>query len=442
MLGVATFAIAYHLSNGSKNTAIAVTLVALSLPIVEFQALSDYVDLFGTAFLMASVALFLYGCKRASADSSLCSATLLLLSALACGVSVGTKPVFYAYAAVYCTIVAVMLTREGSRREAARALGLIAAGILLPSIFWFGRSLAATKNPLFPMQVKVGGRVLLQGFAPSQITTDAIRDKFARRRAEWAIYPWTEWMHNPGHLIPYTVGSGTGAAFAAFVPLGVLYTIYLALTGRVGGSTGVLLLAWLGLAVVWWFSMQRMPRFGLPLLVLACILSGPLLGLLQEFQPRAFRALLLVCVAITCALSALVPLRELGTRMKYHTWKRAQVYAYPHLVDTLPPGTTLLNNTGIHEANFALAGEQLSSHVILDFEVPNPITSQFLTEHRVDYVVELETEGPNASGTNPLAGFVHDGHGLITATAGKENWEFWKVRADEAPHSGLYGRDK
>src|ERR1700758_2138768 len=45
---------------GTREAAMAAAIVALSLPIVEFQAFSAYVDLFGTAFLLASLALFLY----------------------------------------------------------------------------------------------------------------------------------------------------------------------------------------------------------------------------------------------------------------------------------------------------------------------------------------------------------------------------------------------
>ena len=52
---VACYAIASRIVKGNGNAAIAVTAIVLSLPIVEFQTFSAYVDLFGTAFLMAGV---------------------------------------------------------------------------------------------------------------------------------------------------------------------------------------------------------------------------------------------------------------------------------------------------------------------------------------------------------------------------------------------------
>jgi len=87
-----------------REAAMAAAIVALSLPIVEFQAFSAYVDLFGTAFLLASLALFLYRREPALEKTTVfngatrSSARMLLLSGLACGLAVGTKPVFYVYA--------------------------------------------------------------------------------------------------------------------------------------------------------------------------------------------------------------------------------------------------------------------------------------------------------------------------------------------------------
>lgn len=433
LLTVATYAIANRIVKGNRDAAIAVTAIVLSLPIVEFQTFSGYVDLFATAFLMAGIALFLH--RNAStpgiepvAGSRQGSAMLLFLSALACGVSIGTKPVFYAYVGAYCVAIAIVLARGSNWRRLSQALGLVALGLLLPSIFWFGRSFAATGNPVFPIQVKVGSHVLLKGFAPSEITPNEFSDKFVRRQSEWEIYPWTEWLRNPGaQLIPYSEGSGTGAVFAAFVPLGLLFALYLAATRRVDRFVIGLILIWICLAVVWWFGLQRMPRFGLPLLVLACALSAPLLVYLQDFRSKWLGALLVACLVLTCGISAFVPLRDLGARIKGHAWNRCQIYAYPHLVDQFPPGTKLLNNTGIEEANFALAGERISNQVVADFEVPNPITPQFLAKEKVDYVVELAPENVNPANRKHIAEFASQGYEPMLATVGKQHWEFWKV---------------
>ncbi|HST12658.1 MAG TPA: hypothetical protein VLL05_19945, partial [Terriglobales bacterium] len=147
LLGVAVYGVALHLARGKKSAAAAVTLIALSMPIVEFQSFSGYVDLFGTAFLVAAVALFLSRQEILKSGRKGATSTILLfLSAIACGVSIGTKPVFYVYAAVYCWVVAVMLMRESglSSRAFWRGIGVVAAGVLLTSVFWFGRGFAAT----------------------------------------------------------------------------------------------------------------------------------------------------------------------------------------------------------------------------------------------------------------------------------------------------------
>jgi hypothetical protein len=434
VLATATYLIADQVVNRNKPAAAAATGIALSLPMVEFQTFSGYVDLFGTAFLMAAVALFLYRNEGTPAEAGQpgkrWSLALLLLSGLACGISVGTKPVFYVYAAVFCVGMAVTLFGEaaGDWRSLTRAVVVVGAGVLLPSSFWFGRAFEATGNPVFPLQVTVSERVILKGFPPSQITPNEFSDKFVRQRAEWVIYPWTEWFRNPGdQLIPYSEGSGLGAAFAAFVPLALLYAMYQAVFDAGGRLQRVLLAVWLGLLVVWWISLQRMPRFGLPLWILACVLSAPLLAVFQRFKERGFGTLLVCCVLATCGISAFVPLRKLAERVRSRAWRRCEAYAYPHFIDELPAGSRVLNNTGIEEANFTLAGEKLSNQVVADFEVPDPITPQFLSEKHIDFVVEAFPESGSAAGMHKSAELLAGGREVLDASVGGKRWRIWKV---------------
>lgn len=120
LFAISTYEIARRLAQGSTVAAAAVTIIALSMPILEFQAFSGYIDMFGSAFLLAAVALFL--AWKDTVDTT-ARGRLLVLSAIACGVSVGTKPVFYVYAGVFCVVVTVALVRESglSSREFARA---------------------------------------------------------------------------------------------------------------------------------------------------------------------------------------------------------------------------------------------------------------------------------------------------------------------------------
>lgn len=427
-----------------RGPAVAAAIVALSLPIVEFQAFSAYVDLFGTAFFLASLAFFLYRRElalektTASAGPTRASARMLLLSGLACGLAVGTKPVFYVYAAVLCVGVAVTLIWESGRSWRASLAGicLFALAVLVPSLFWFGRGFVQTRNPVFPLQVKVGNHLLFKGFAPSEITRNEFSDKFVHRRAEWLIYPWTEWFRNPGdQLIPYSEGSGLGAAFAAFVPLGILWAAYQAARGRGAPILKVLIPVALGLLALWWLALQRMPRFGLPLWLLGCVFAVPLFELLDRFATRGFRFLLVACVVATCAISMFVPLRELAARARSHAWRRCDVYVYPHFFDDLPGGAGVLNDTGIEEANFSLAGEKLSNRVVADFEVQGPINSQFLQEHRIDFIAEAFSEKDNAPGMHKIAQVVAPTVEVWSEVKGAKCWRILKVETDQQQHA-------
>ena len=233
---IAGYLLAKGMTRGNRIAAIAVVVVLLSVPMVEFQTLSAYVDLYGTAFLIAAFALLLrnertggtglevYGSQPPIASS------VLFLSAAACGISLGTKPIFWVYGAGYSVLAVLSFWKSLGKRSgsvSAKGILLIAVGLLLPSAFWFGRAVQATKNPVFPMQVAIAGHVVFPGYPSTGWFEQKFEMNFVRSRREWFIYPWTEWKRDPGYLlIPYGEGSGVGAAFAALVPIGVLFLIY------------------------------------------------------------------------------------------------------------------------------------------------------------------------------------------------------------------------
>ena len=134
-----------------------------------------------------------------------------------------------------------ILLRE--RRIHHKSLGLLLClvilGMLLPSAFWYARELQATGNPLYPTSISVGRHMIFPGY--QSVMPDAGKllvdhrpaaqgygdTKFVRRRAEWWIYPWTEWMNVSGSFpIVYGEGSGFGSAFATFVVVGVGFAIF------------------------------------------------------------------------------------------------------------------------------------------------------------------------------------------------------------------------
>src|SRR5260221_7901358 len=125
-------------------------------------------------------------------------------------------------------------------------------------------------------------------------------------------------------MIHYAEGSGVGAAFAAFAPLGLAYVFLSLLSHSPLNRTHVTLLLFFGTSVLaWWGFMQRMPRFGLPIAVFACVLSAPLVGTLQAHKKRAFEILLVISISATSVISGFVPFHAMAGRIRTREWERA-----------------------------------------------------------------------------------------------------------------------
>jgi hypothetical protein len=395
LLALSVYVLARRVTHSIRDHALVAALIALSVPTVFFQSVSAYVDLYGTAFILAAVALFVghySSVNTGSANGKLSAAPVLFLSAIACGISLGTKPTFYVYCGFFLLWVILTLLREKSanKKTVASLLALLTIGILLPSAFWFGRAWSSTGNPIYPMQVKIGNRVLFPGYDPSEITRVDFADKFFRSRMEWPIYPWTEWMRNPSGYFPtsYEESAGAGAAFATFVPLGLAFAVAEGWRNfRRRPAYYIALIAGLALLAIWAGLLHRMPRFGLPLWSGACVFSAPLFARIDSFYPKVARALLVVSLSVTFAISCLLPLHALAGRIVKHRWERWAVYAYPPLIDDLPAGSRVLNYTGVLDANFPLQGKALTNRVVAEFEVPGQLTKDVLSAEHIDYIV-------------------------------------------------------
>lgn len=455
VLAIAAYALAVRFSGGAKTPAWAAILVLFSIPMVEFQSFSGYVDIFGTAFLFAAVTLFGYRYDSALAavkpgQARSLSLTALGVSALACGLSAGTKTTFLPYCALLCVAAICILWRE--RRIHKLPVALLACvmiiGILLPSAFWYVRDLRATGNPLYPMPVALGGHVIFPGYeeAASNAEKPLIDhppggaqefgdNKFVRRRTEWWIYPWTEWLRNAGDFrVVYGEGSGLGGAFATFVVVGVGFAVYRCLgisgSGKVSGATRLTVLAWLLLLLVWVFAMHRVLRFGLPLWAFACVLATPAIALSMKAYPRAAAVLFVGSMATTCAVSSLVPLHDLAGQVGSGGWSRAAIYAYPALIDELPAGTCILNDTLLPEKDFPLAGKRLTNKVVTAFEAPRELTPEFILSRNIDYVVQIGSgSGKEVVNSAPTAlpESVPATEVFQSAQGGKL-WRVWRVK--------------
>ena len=433
MLALSSYLLSMAISQGDKAASGTVCLIVLSIPMVEFQTFSAYVDLVGTAAICAAFALLVgAGVAEEKRDSALLRPIVLLMSGLACGISLGTKPVFYFYALMWVAFLCAQLWQKRSCGANAILKSALLAGIglILPSGFWFARAAIRTGNPVYPIQLRMGRHVIFRGVEVSDITPPNYEENFVHRRGEWLTYPWTEWKRDPGYLmIPYAEGSGVGAAFAAFVPLGLAFVFWGLLSHSPMNRTHLTGLLFFGTGVLaWWGFMQRMPRFGLPIAVFACVLSAPMVGALQAHRKRAFEVLLVVSISATSVISSFVPFHTLAGMIRTRKWERAQIYAYPKLIDNLPTGSRVLNASGLSEKNFPLEGAALTNHVITDFEAPSELTPESLRATGADFVAEIVPGGKYSTASLADEGARVMANDVVPSGEERLHWRIWQVQ--------------
>lgn len=431
ILVLSTYALGMWISRGNRLASISACLIVLSIPMIEFQTFSEYVDLLGAAGILAAFAVILRVDSNTPANNrALLAPAVSFVAGLACGISVGTKPVYYFYAAVFCLFMVGFLwaNRNLGAKAVLRSAMLVGFGILLPSSFWFARGWKQTGNPVFPMQVQIGQRILLPGYESSQITHRNFEFDFVRKTREWPVYPWTEWKRSPGYLkIPYGEGEGFGAAFATFVPIGVLFFFFRCCVLRENlRRDWILLFLFAALVLSWWVLMARVLRFGQVIWVFACILTVPLISALHGRKRKSFAVLLVGSITAGSVICASVVLHSMAGRLRKHLWSRSQIYNYPKFIDELPSGSVVLNAAG-PENNFTLAGKHLTNRVIADFEVPSKLTSESLRESGADYVVEVVPSAgyPEAFLLGSGATLIDDE--LVPTGEDRLRWRIWKV---------------
>lgn len=358
----------YLLARGmgvGASGALAGGVLVASVPLVLFQTFSAYVDLFGAACLIGSLGLFVV--SRSPATASLAGSRALVLSGLGCGLAVGTKPTLWPYAALVAVgVVASLIWSKAASSRRPRLVLIFLVATAAPCLFWFIRSFVATGNPLYPLAVEVPELLSLRGFRPSEITDPNYHLNFVRSRAEWLLYPWIEFKR---HGYSFGTGSGLGPVFAAFVPVGLLYTLWSVRRLDPGPPRTVRLACSGGLVLgtaIWWVAVQGTPRFALPLIVLACVLATPFLDDALQLRPRGTGALLVSAALVSALLSTLPTAQELPRRVRHQLWERYRFYDVPQLIDQLPPCSIVINYNPENEFwnSFALAGNRLANTVV------------------------------------------------------------------------------
>jgi hypothetical protein len=357
------------------------------MPMVACQTLSGYVDLFGTAALFGSLALVLEYCDQLHQPERTAQAALLTAAGLGCGLALGAKPVFWLYSLLlFLTTFFLLKRKDGLSTRTWLRFGLFSAGIAAPAIFWFVRAMVCSGNPLFPIAIHAGP-FSLPGIAPSSIASkDYYLIDVQHSAADFFVYPWTEWKrHTSFLLVNYTEDHGLGAAFATFVAPGLIFSAWLAVKRRPDLRVWLFHLALLG--ILWWFALYKLMRYGLPIIVLVVLLSAPFFEILEARATRFYRFLYVLALALTAAILAFEPAYTISQTWRSRDWSRATYLAYPPVIDTLKPGSALLN-LGDPTLNFPLAGSHLTNRVIPNWEAPSSLTADFLRSRQVEYVVQ------------------------------------------------------
>lgn len=116
VLALSLYALVRRLTAGTRAHGLLAVLIALSLSPVFFQTFSAFVDLFGTAFLLAGAVLFLHRYSSLDSDTGTpkLSRSVLVLSGLSCGITLGDKAHFLR--------LRRFLARVGCNYSVARAL--------------------------------------------------------------------------------------------------------------------------------------------------------------------------------------------------------------------------------------------------------------------------------------------------------------------------------
>lgn len=299
-----------------QGIALALPLYVLT-PLVMLQSLTTMVDVIAAAFFLAALVFLVRHLQTRRALE-------LHLFALAFGLLLGTKFTF-----LYLSLPLLFVFLFGVDRwefplgEHLRwvrsRIGTLLLCVLLGGGFWMIRNAIAFGNPVYPVRVEIGGRVVLDG--PISMRHSELHERrFVRQRWQWLLYPFREAYVDDPRFYPseadvpvhYGWSNGFGPQFAMG---GIATLLMLARAWRRRQR----LLFWtlmtlpLSIALWWILNPYREPRYILAVCGIA-ILGW--LALLNELS-RSGRATV-TAFAITAALFAV--LATGGHLVENRTW--------------------------------------------------------------------------------------------------------------------------
>ena len=383
--------------NVGRVGSIAAVCVAMSIPMVVFQSFSSYIDLYAASSWLAAL-LALVWATKAPDDGQ--RRGLMFLAGLSAGIALGSKSTFLVLVPMLGLVAMVVewirvRDGDGDRARPIRNAVLFGLAALICSSFWFVRGTVQAGNPVYPLAVKVGEREILPGIDPGNDWFT--RRPLAARIKRWWAYPWKETKYS-GTGEHYSVNNALGAAYAAFVPLGIIAALLAAVRPRPRDPSErwrlVYLLVALSGVVLLLTSFHGVPRYVLPQIVLAVPVAAVLIDRLIARYPRYTFVLLTCALLITAAIASLSPIRSFLGRVKDNAWSRAAFYEIPPLIDKLEPGTRVLN-LALPIMTYPVLGCNLSNDVIsgvhwLALLAGDTISARTLRDHGIEYIFVRE----------------------------------------------------
>ena len=173
---LAVYAMARRLGAGRPASSIAACWLALVTPSIVFASEAN-VDAILLAGYLASACFLL---RYALGDAGIGS---IALGGLAAGLSWGCKPTGLVFVPPMLGLAALAVLRRPIPLRSRLGHLLVLAGTpLLTAGYWYARNALLTGNPLYPLQIEVGGRVLLTGWFGSDVMT---RSRYYLPREDW-----------------------------------------------------------------------------------------------------------------------------------------------------------------------------------------------------------------------------------------------------------------
>jgi hypothetical protein len=360
-LGIAIYGLG-RLTGADKTFSVIAAVGFLTMPIVDFGGIVAEADIGGAAFLAIAVYFALVpGHERL---------TYRALSGLSVGLAFGFKLFHVVTIVLLCALIVienVISSRGGTQnrmRNGGMAVTVFLGCAFATSGFWLVRNYVQLGNPFYPWHLRVFDLV---GWAnPPDVPPTMYADAeywWVRAPREWLLYPWLE---GPGPEHHFGSQTGLGSFFAATVPIACLASLIgiLKSTTRARRTLAILLGGGTLLLLAWAVG-PRQPRYAMGGLIFLAPLVAWIPGQLDPRPRKVFEGVLAISICSTLLVILSQQTVGLGRELLHlrHFADRHEAYAYPRMIDRLPPGSTVVN-AAARSWNYALFGEGHRNHVV------------------------------------------------------------------------------